>query len=91
MIQYLRWSYRLKSRCDRLREQGLLHAREVAALIDTKPSMVKYWRQCGLLSGVRYNEKDEYLYEQPSDAAVQTIKTGSRMNLSSESTTAGAV
>jgi DNA invertase Pin-like site-specific DNA recombinase len=91
MIQYLRWSYRLKSRCDRLREQGLLRARDVAPLIDTKPSMVKYWRQCGLLRGVRYNEKDEYLYERPSDAAVQTIKTRSRMNLSSESTTAGAV
>lgn len=91
MIQYLRWSYQLRSRCDRLRDQGLLRAREVAAIIDSKPSMVKYWRQCGLLRGVRYNEKDEYLYERPSETAVQTIKTRSRMNPSSESTTRGVV
>src|ERR1051325_10080333 len=69
MIYCLRRNHGLKNRRERLRELGLLNAREVAELVGTKPLLVDYWREQGLLKGTRLNEKNEYFYERPDSTA----------------------
>jgi DNA invertase Pin-like site-specific DNA recombinase len=80
MVYCLRRNHGLKSRRDRLRELGLLNAREVAELVGTKPLLVDYWREQGLLRGTRLNEKNEYVYERPDAAAVEVIRQRTRVN-----------
>jgi hypothetical protein len=66
IIQQLCRNHKLPGRTERLRAKGLLSAREIAQLIDSKPNLVDYWRERGLLNGVRLNDKNEYLYERPA-------------------------
>jgi DNA-binding transcriptional MerR regulator len=54
-----------------------LNAREIAALVGTKPPLIDYWRQQGLLEGIRLNDKNEYLYERPDADATRQIKPSS--------------
>jgi DNA invertase Pin-like site-specific DNA recombinase len=63
MVNRLRRSYGLKSRYQRLRESGLLTQRQIAAQLGIATTTVHDWRQSGLLKGVAYNDKSEYLYE----------------------------
>ena len=73
-IQSLRTSHKLPSRSERLRAKGLLTARQIAEMIGSKPLQVDYWREVGLLNGIRLNDKNEYLYEGPNPDAIQQIK-----------------
>ena len=81
MIYKLRTSHKLLSRTQRLRAKGLLNAREIAELIGTKPLLVDYWRQQGLLDGIRLNDKNEYLYKPPDEHAIQQIKRRTRSKI----------
>jgi hypothetical protein len=53
IILQLRINHKLVSRMQRLRAKGLLSAKEIGKLTGTKPLLVDYWRQQGLLKGVR--------------------------------------
>lgn len=79
-IGILRFAYKLTSRADRLRAKGLLDIHQVAELLGTKPNLVDYWREQGLLRGVRLNDKKEYRYERPDAQTVQTIQQRTRLN-----------
>lgn len=79
-IGILRYTYKLTSRADRLRAKGLLDIHQLADLLGSKPNLVDYWREQGLLRGVRANEKKQYLYEQPAAEVVQTIQRRTRLN-----------
>ena len=74
MIRSLSTSHKLPSRSERLRAKGLLTARQIAELIGSKPLLVDYWREVGLLNGIRLNDKNEYLYEHPNADTIQQIK-----------------
>jgi DNA invertase Pin-like site-specific DNA recombinase len=74
IVNHLRWTYRIKTRYDRLRERGFLTAREIAQIIGGVASRVKYWRHLGVLSGLRYSEKAEYLYPSPTPELIQEIR-----------------
>ena len=78
-ILRLRRSYKLPPRAERLRAEGLLSAKEIAPLIGSKPHLVDYWREQGLLKGSRVNDKNEYLYKPPGMAAIQQIKQRTRL------------
>lgn len=67
-------NYHLATRDERLRARGLLTPQEIGELIDSKPNLVDYWREQGLLKGARRNEKNEYYYERPTPEIVQQIK-----------------
>ncbi|MGP8235172.1 MAG: recombinase family protein [Limisphaerales bacterium] len=79
-VMILQWNYKLTSRADRLRAQGLLDIRQMAQILGTKPNLVDHWRERGLLRGARLNEKKEYLYEHPDAQTVQTIQRRTRLN-----------
>jgi DNA invertase Pin-like site-specific DNA recombinase len=78
IIYQLRTSHKLPSRTERLRAKGLLNAREIAALAGTKPHLIDYWREQGLLKGIRLNDKNEYLYEPPDAHTIRQIKRRTR-------------
>jgi hypothetical protein len=80
MVHRLAKDYHLASRDERLRARGLLTPQETAELIGSKPNLVDYWREQGLLKGARRNEKNEYYYERPSPEIVQQIKQRQRMS-----------
>jgi len=62
-IENLRSSYQLRSRYDRLREQGLLTLEEIAKQLQVSTSTIKSWRHYGVLRAVPYNDKHQYLYD----------------------------
>jgi hypothetical protein len=78
IVYQLRTSHKLVSRTERLHAKGFLNARQIAALVGTKPFQVDYWRQQGLLQGIRLNDKNEYLYQRPDANAIQQIKQRTR-------------
>ena len=79
MVDRLARDYYLANRDKRLRTGGLLTSQEIGELIDSKPNLVNYWREQGLLKGIRRNEKNEYYYERPSPEIIQQIKQRRRM------------
>jgi len=83
IVHRLRRAHHLRSRSDRLRAQGWLTHREIAPPIGCQPSSVKYWRQQGLLQGIRLNDKEEYLYAPPQPDMVAQIKQRTRTSFAS--------
>jgi hypothetical protein len=79
IIRSLRRSHKLPSRSERLRAQGLLTPRQIAELTGSKPLLVDYWREVGLLNGIRLNDKNEYLYEHPNADTIQQIKRRTKL------------
>ena len=71
IVNSLRRTYRLKSRFSRLREKGMLTRSEIGPMIGCLASEVKYWRHAGVLSGVQYSEKDEYVYQLPTEDIIR--------------------
>lgn len=70
-VQRVRRAYRLKSRFERLREQGLLTMQELAQQLQVSTHTVKEWKNAGLLRGYHYNDKAECLYEPSVDYPVK--------------------
>ncbi|MET9030988.1 recombinase family protein [Nocardia sp. NPDC004168] len=66
IIRHIRHAYQLRSHTQRLRDQGLLTLNEIARHLNISPNTVKTWRNNGLLTGKRANDKGEYLYQLPS-------------------------
>lgn len=67
LVKGLRYTYRIKTRYDRLREAGLLTLDAVAAKLNVCAGTVKIWRREGLLEARPYNDKGEYLYQPIGD------------------------
>lgn len=65
IIRHIRHAYHLPSHTQRLRDQGLLTLSEIARHLQVSTSTVKIWRNNGLLTGKRANDKGEYLYQLP--------------------------
>ncbi len=73
-IKIIRYTYQIKSRYERLRQKGYLRAMEMAKLLGMTTGTVRAWRLRGKLKGVRFNDKEEYLYQRPSKATITYIK-----------------
>ena len=69
-VAFIRQEYHLPSRYDRLRRQGLLTAREVAARFGIGQTAVHSWADQGLLTKHHYDSLNRCLYEVPSGIAI---------------------
>ena len=69
IVKKIRRAYGLRPRYDRLREAGLLTRDELAEKLGVASATIKHWRQQGLLVGIAYSDKPQYLYEAPGAAA----------------------
>ena len=78
LVNRLRREYRLKSRPQRLREQGWMSVREMAALIGGPWGRIKYWRKAGLLTGIHFNGARDYLYQRPTDTIISELRARQR-------------
>jgi DNA invertase Pin-like site-specific DNA recombinase len=67
IIERVRRDYRLRSRYQRLRGQGMLSLDEAARLLRIDPQTVKIWARHGLIAAHRYSDKHECLYEHPAE------------------------
>lgn len=63
VVAKIRRGYGLKSRYDRLRQQGKLTPQEIAKQLGIELATLKVWRLAGRLQVHAYNDKGEYLYE----------------------------
>jgi hypothetical protein len=68
-VKHIRNDYKLKSRRQRLRDNGMLTLTEMARLLGVSTATVKRWRHHGLLRVQVENDKGECLYELPGENA----------------------
>ena len=76
-VTVIRMAYKLKSRYDRLRERGLLTAKEIAKLLGVCSATVYNMGRNGILSEHRYGNQHRCLYE-PIDDEVFVKGQGGR-------------
>ena len=65
MAQRVIRTYQLRSRKQRLLDAGLLPLSKMADALGVSTSTVKIWYHAGIVSGQRYNDKGEALYDPP--------------------------
>ncbi|MGW4126342.1 recombinase family protein [Nocardia sp. NPDC004711] len=65
IIDHIIRAYRLRSRRQRLRDQGMLTPAEMAAHLEITLPTLKRWRHVGIIAAVTYNDKGENLYPPP--------------------------
>jgi hypothetical protein len=69
IVQHLRHSHGLRSRCERLRDRGMLTRDEIARRLKVSAATKKVWGQYGLLPRSVCNDKGEWLHEVPGPNA----------------------
>lgn len=80
IVARIRRKYGLRDRFTRLRAKGLLTKEELAAKIGVCATSVSIWRREGLLEGVAYTDKPEFLYAIPSDTSLPTKQQGRKFS-----------
>jgi len=65
MVERVIRTYQLRSRRQRLLDNGLIPLSQMAALLGVSTGTVKIWYHAGIVSGQRYNDKGEVLYNPP--------------------------
>jgi DNA invertase Pin-like site-specific DNA recombinase len=65
MVQRVIRTYHLPSRRQRLLDAGLIPLDQMAEQLGVSPGTVKIWYHAGIVSGQRYNDKGEVLYDPP--------------------------
>jgi DNA invertase Pin-like site-specific DNA recombinase len=68
MVQRVIRTYQLRSRRQRLADAGLIPLSQMAGLLGVSTATVKDWYHAGIVTGRRYNDKGEVLYDPPGPA-----------------------
>ena len=72
IVRNIRDQYQLPSREQRLRDTGLIPLTEMATRLGVSPSTIKTWHRTGLVSGQRYNDKNECSTTHPTSTTPST-------------------
>jgi len=81
IVNQLRRAHKLKGRRQRLREQGWLTVRETAELLKCHCGNVNHWRKAGLLKATQFCNKNDRLYEKPTQTVITQIQSRQRREL----------
>jgi len=73
MIRHLRETYALRTREERLRDQGLVDLEEIAQRLGVCTQTIKRWHHEGRIAGELLNDKGECLYVVPAAAQFKNI------------------
>ncbi|HEY2262569.1 MAG TPA: recombinase family protein [Streptosporangiaceae bacterium] len=65
MVQRVIRTYQLRSRRQRLLDAGLIPLDQMAGQLGVSAGTVKIWHHAGIVSGQRYNDKGQVLYDLP--------------------------
>jgi DNA invertase Pin-like site-specific DNA recombinase len=79
IVTHIIQTYRLRSRYQRLRAAGLLTLAETADQLGVSTQTVKTWCHAGIVSGLRYNDKGQFLYHPPNPDNPPTPRQGQRL------------
>ena len=94
-IMTIRCAYHLKSRFERLRERGMLSAKELAEQLDVSATTIHQWGHAGLLREHPYGNEHRFLYEPLGNVMLIKGKGGRRPTypvfITVPSTTQGAI
>ena len=77
IVQGLCHKYGIRNYHDKLREQGLSTAQELAVNLNVSVQTIYKWRRNELLKGYLVNSKGTYLFEKPTNAELLVKKQGS--------------
>ena len=73
LIQGLRREYRMKSRFERLQEQGLLTARQIENMLGPGTNRAKYWQKAGVLKMIKLGHQYPNLFYRPTEAELELM------------------
>ncbi|MDO8542345.1 MAG: recombinase family protein [Opitutaceae bacterium] len=73
-VSALRRTHHLKSRRQRLGEQGWMTSSQVASLLGCSCTAVPHWHNVGLLQVISLNNRGDFLYRRPSDDIISQIR-----------------
>ena len=76
MVQRVIRTYQLRSRRQRLLDAGLIPLSQMAQLLGVSTATVKDWYHAGIVTGQRYNDKGQVLYDPPGPNPPSRPKTG---------------
>ena len=74
----IRRKYGLKSRYERLREQGLLTLNEISEKIQLPETTIRLWAKKGVMKTHKYNDKNSCLYELDESHLIEKLKSAKR-------------
>ena len=78
-VSYIRRTYKLKSRYERLREQGFLNLNEISKILQVSETTCSIWARKQILKFHRYNNKGERLFDIPGRDVIDRLKKGNQM------------
>jgi DNA invertase Pin-like site-specific DNA recombinase len=81
-VGFIRRTYQLQSRYDRLRAKGFLTLEEVANILQISVSTCKLWASRKILTSYRYNDKGERLFRKPGSEIIERLLQGSKQGRS---------
>ena len=78
-VSYIRRTYKLKSRYERLRDQGLLNLNEISKILQVSETTCSIWARKQILKFHRYSAKGERLFNIPGRDVIERLKQGNQM------------
>jgi DNA invertase Pin-like site-specific DNA recombinase len=77
-VAYIRRTYKLKSRYERLRDQGLLNLNEISKRLRISESTCKIWARQKILKSHQYNARCGRLFNIPDMGIIERLKQGNQ-------------
>ena len=77
-VAYIRRTYKLKSRYERLRDQGLLNLNEISKRLQISESTCKIWARQKILKSHQYNARCGRLFNIPDMGIIERLKQGNQ-------------
>ncbi|MBL6996413.1 recombinase family protein [Desulfobacula sp.] len=75
-VSYIRRTYKLKCRYERLRNRGLLNQSEISKILQVSETTCKIWARLKILKSYRYNARGERLFDIPDMDIIDRLKQG---------------
>lgn len=80
----IRRKYGLKSRYERLREQGLLTLNEISGKIQLPETTIRLWAKKGMMKTHKYNDRNSCLYELDVSSLTEKLNASQRKGIRSK-------
>lgn len=80
MVSRLRREYKLVSTEERLRRRGLITLEEISRRLGVSSTTIRFWRKAGLVVAHPYNDRNDYLFEMPTEGNIPKKSQGLKLS-----------